>query len=77
MRQSSVSGDGRAVSRARVGSDLRLGDELARRHVEARTRAVQEPALAGLVASVMRRRPVAVVASGAAVDVCCVRFLCS
>jgi hypothetical protein len=38
-----------------------MGDELARRHVEARTRAVQEPALAGLVVSVMKRRPVAVV----------------
>jgi hypothetical protein len=41
-----------------------------------RTRAVREPALAGLVVSVMRRRPVAVVVSGAAADVCCVRFPC-
>jgi hypothetical protein len=60
MRQSSVSRDGRAVSRARVGGNLRW-DELARRHVEARTRAIQDQALAGLVVSVMKRRPVDVV----------------
>jgi hypothetical protein len=41
MRQSSVSGDGRAVSRARVGGDLRWGMSW-RGDVEARTRAVQE-----------------------------------
>jgi hypothetical protein len=71
--------DGSAISRPVVIVNARpaLRDELAIEHVEVQTRAILEPALAGLVVSVMMRHPVAVVMLGAAVDVCCVSFPCS
>jgi hypothetical protein len=61
-----VSEDGSAISQA-VGPAL--WDELAREHVEARTRSLRNRRL--LEWWVMKVRQVAVVMSGAAVDVSC------
>jgi hypothetical protein len=66
-----VSEDGSAVSQAVVVVNARLAlwDELAREHAEARTRSVRNRRL--LDWSVIKVRPVAVVMSGATVDVSC------
>jgi hypothetical protein len=72
-----VSEDGNVISKAVVVVNARpaLWDELAREHAEARTRSARNRRL--LDWSVMKVRLVAVVMSGNAVDVSCVRFPCS
>jgi hypothetical protein len=72
-----MSKDGSAISQAVVVMNARpaLWDVLAREHTEVRTRSVRNRRL--LDWSVMKVRPVAVVMSGDAVDVSCVRFPCS